>query len=361
MYDYDETQPLLVIMPQCREYQKTLRLRRALAQALQDVSYELVEYAGDFQPCRGRRLLFVVAVGESGINMEYYAFLKKMRLDPSFLADCLGAVIVDSKTELYTKSIARELVWTANNAGCSFIGRPLVEATGSLNNFYYMAQFSGGDNFQAYLDQASDLVRRLLSWKPLRQERVNLLAVHASVEDTSNTIQLWYKVKHFLPPSITVQEISLRNGEIYDCCGCPYTVCRQFGQQGKCRYGGRIVQEVYPALVASQALVMLCPNYNDALSANLTAFVNRLTALFRQNPFFDKSLFAVVISGYSGNDIVGGQLISALNMNKSFFLPAYFSLCQIANERGSVHRIEGIDAQAEAFAQHLADCLVVAN
>ena len=55
---------------------------------------------------------------------------------------------------------------------------------------------------------------------------------------------------------------------------------------------------------------MLCPNYNDALSANLTAFVNRLTALFRQTRFYDKALFAIVVSGYSGGDILARQLIS---------------------------------------------------
>lgn len=56
---------------------------------------------------------------------------------------------------------------------------------------------------------------------------------------------------------------------------------------------------------------MLCPNYNDALSANLTAFINRLTSLFRTTRFYDKALFAVVVSGYSGSDIVAEQLIAA--------------------------------------------------
>ena len=47
---------------------------------------------------------------------------------------------------------------------------------------------------------------------------------------------------------------------------------------------------------------MLCANYNDALAANLTAFVNRLTALFRQNRFYEKRLFALIVSGYSCGD-----------------------------------------------------------
>ena len=55
---------------------------------------------------------------------------------------------------------------------------------------------------------------------------------------------------------------------------------------------------------------MLCANYNDALSANLTACVNRLTALFRQTRFYDKRLFGLVVSGYSGGDLLARQLIS---------------------------------------------------
>ena len=87
-----------------------------------------------------------------------------------------------------------------------------------------------------------------------------------------------------------------------------------------------MVEEVYPAVRRCDALVMLCANYNDALSANLTACVNRLTALFRQQRFYEKRLFGLVVSGYSGGDLLARQLISALNMNKSFFLPPYF--CQ---------------------------------
>ena len=73
-------------------------------------------------------------------------------------------------------------------------------------------------------------------------------------------------------------------------------MCLHFGEQGGCFYGGVMQDEVYPAVRAADALVLLCPNYNDALSANLTAFINRLTALFRQTRFYDKAVFAIVVS-----------------------------------------------------------------
>ena len=87
---------------------------------------------------------------------------------------------------------------------------------------------------------------------------------------------------------------------------------------------------------------MLCPNYNDALSANLTVFINRLTALFRQTRFYDKALFALVVSGYSGSDLVARQLISAMNMNKSFYLPGRFALLETANDPGEAMGLPGV-------------------
>ena len=112
-------------------------------------------------------------------------------------------------------------------------------------------------------------------------------------------------------------------------------------------------EEVYPAVRWADALVMLCPNYNDALSANLTAFINRLTALFRQTRFYDKAVFALVVSGYSGSDTVARQLISALNMNKAFYLPPRFCLLETANERGSLVRLPGIREKAQRFARQM--------
>ena len=115
-----------------------------------------------------------------------------------------------------------------------------------------------------------------------------------------------------------------------------------------------MVDEVYPAIRRCDALVMLCANYNDALAANLTACINRLTALFRQTRMYDKRLFGLVVSGYSGGDLLARQLISALNMNKSFFLPPRFCLLETANERGSLIKLPGINDRAAAFARRLA-------
>ena len=99
----------------------------------------------------------------------------------------------------------------------------------------------------------------------------------------------------------------------------------------------------------ADAVILLCPNYNDALSANLTAAINRLTALYRTTPFTDKAVFALVVSGYSGGDIVASQVVSALNMNKGFWLPAEFCLLETANDAGTAITLSGIDERLSKF------------
>ena len=254
--------------------------------------------------------------------------------------------------EFYTKDVARDMVFAANQAGCAFLGRPLVEATGSMRNFRVQAQIGGVDERTAFRAAVTELIERLDGWQeppPIR----HVLALHASQRSTSNTLAFWELVREGLPETIEVEEIGLRNGSVPDCNGCSYTACLHFGEQGSCFYGGPMVEEVYPAVRRCDALVMLCANYNDALSANLTACVNRLTALFRQQRFYDKRLFGLIVSGYSGGDLLARQLISALNMNKSFFLPPHFCLLETANERGSLIRLPGIARRAHEFAAQL--------
>ena len=52
-------------------------------------------------------------------------------------------MLVDGPGDLYTKSLGRELALAASLAGCTFPGRPLVEATGDLRNFTVQAKNAG--------------------------------------------------------------------------------------------------------------------------------------------------------------------------------------------------------------------------
>ncbi|MCD8330430.1 MAG: NAD(P)H-dependent oxidoreductase [Lachnospiraceae bacterium] len=315
-----------------------------------EVSAEVWQRAEQLRPVRGGRIFFALELEDTGLNLEWCRMLARIRQDASFFRDSVGVVAVDGHSELYTKSVGRELVLTANLAGCLFPGRPLVEGTGSLHNFQVTAQNLGTDLWGAYQANFRELADRLLTFEPPRHEKPRVLVLHASIWETSNTLRLWQMVKEELEDIMEFREISLRNGEIYDCVGCPYTMCLHFSERGKCYYGGVMVEQVYPAVEECDALMMLCPNYNDALSANLCAFINRLTSLYRKRQFFEKYLYAIVVSGYSGGDILANQLISGLNMNKTFILPPNFVMMETTNAPGSIVHVGGIRERATAFA-----------
>ena len=324
-------------------------LRRALGERQAPVRTRAEELDG----LGGRKLLFALPLGEWGINSEYIRMLARLRAEPQLLEGCTAALVVDGAGELYTKSAAAELALALNRAGCALIGRPLVEGTGSLANFQVQAQVQGATLMGAYEGAVRDLAERLEGPGFPKKERPSLLALHASSHHTSNTMALWGRVRAELEDACDIREIGLRNGTLADCSGCPYTMCLHFGERGDCFYGGVMSTEVYPAVREADALVLLCPNYNDALSANLTAFINRLTALFRQTRFYDKAVFALIVSGYSGGDILARQVIAAMNMNKSFYLPPRFALMETANFPGQAMALTGIVERLERFAGNI--------
>lgn len=351
---------LTLLYPKCEDAKRTKRLDDLLTHVLQGYSYDLVQDAEDFVPLENQRILFAVSLGISGINLEYYRFLKKLRMNNTMLLGSVGGIIIDGEGELYTKSVARELAFTANLAGCTFPGRSLVEGTEFLTNFNIQAANLEVDHLTAYHIAAKTMVENLLAFTHLPQKTTNILVLHASNHKTSNTFLLWTMVKKHLQ-NCNIQEISLRNGTISDCAGCPYKMCMHFSDKDSCFYGGVITENVYPAIEACDALLLLCPNYNDACSANITAFINRLTALFRKAPFYEKNLFALVVSGYSGGNIVAEQLISALSMNKTFRLPPKFAMIETANNPTSILNIQEIEQRAKSFAQNMMTILTTPN
>lgn len=363
---------LLVIEPRGGGFRENKRLSGVVEYALYSIPHETVYTAEAFERYMKERrtvkeeeehlryLMFVLDLGENGINPEYYRLLSFLRAqwDKKLLDGFTAGLITDSSSELYTKYTAKELVFAANGAGCAFVGRPLVEGTKTLSNFKVAAKNMETDCLTAYKESARRLVSGLVEFHRQRWESPELLVLHASSHATSNTFDLWSQVKKHLE-GIRITEIGLRNGTLADCSGCPFQMCLHYGEKGSCFYGGVMVEDVYPAVKRAAAILMLCPNYNDALSANLTAFINRLTALFRTTSFQEKALFGIVVSGYSGGDVVAGQLIAALNMNKSFYLPGCFAMLETANDAGTALKLSGIARRTEIFAGRLADTLGV--
>lgn len=345
---------------------RSVRLKGVLGRALEGLDCRLIHMVEDIDDgdLQDRRVLFAINLSSAGVNMEFYRLLEYLRAHEDCLKGSVGGIIVDGGGEMYTKGIARRMAFSANRAGCTFPGKALVEATGSLRNFQVLSKVMEKEPMEVYEIQAEKLVRRVMGFQmpgapdaadvsgvPEGVEKLKVLAVHASTRSSSNTLLLWDEVKKHLEPRASIREISLRNGQMVDCRGCKYETCRHFGEKGRCFYGGIMVDQVYPAIVDCDVLVMICPNYNDALGANLTAFINRLTAVVNIRSFEKKRVYAIIVSGYSGGDILAEQVLGAMSMNKGFILPPRFALLETANDPGSVMEIPGIREKAEAFAE----------
>lgn len=326
------------------------RLNSVLAFALDGVAHERVPVSEAVFRLRGERVLFALSLSEHGLDAELCALIAALRQNPTAMDGSIGAMIVDGAGELYTKQMADMLALAANGAGCLFPGKPLVEATASLDNWRVQAARRNVEPVEAYRQSARELAVRLASYTPKQTDRPKVLLLHASDRSTSNTLQIGSAIAARLEGVCDIREISLQNGAIYDCRGCSYTTCAHFARQNSCFYGGVITNDVYPAINECDALLLLCPNYNDSVSANILAFINRLTSVLVYNSLYDKYLYSVIVSGYSGGDLIAQQVLGALCLNKTFMLPPRFAFLQTANNPGEAMEAVGIRERIDAFA-----------
>ena len=319
-----------------------------LLRALDQISYTVLPADSDL---RNRRLLFAVAVDSGGPGAAFYAFVRRLRQEPDALRGSMACLVVDGDTELYTKSAAQTLVLAANLAGCRFPGSPLLEATGSLYNQHIQAKNLNLGWEETYFYRLRQLADRLETFRPPKFRRPRVLLLHASDQKRSNTLALGRAVCAHLAPCCEIGEMALLSGTVHDCRGCGYHACLHFAQNDTCFYGGAISEEVLPAVRDSDVLLFLCPNYNDALGANLMDLINRMTSLVVQQSLGDKYLAAVAVSGYSGGDLVARQLLGAMCLNRGVILPPNFCLFQTAHDPGDAMRAEGIEDRVRVFAE----------
>ena len=302
---------------------------------------------------RNKRILFAVELEDSGLNIELYKLICKLKKDKNKpLENSVAGILIHSNSELYTRSQARDLIFSCNMMGCSFPGNPITEATGKLKNFINYEKFFNMTLEKACMKNCKELSERVINHDKSKLKNPKILVLHSSNSEISNTYMLWNLVKKNLR-NTNIKEIHIGKEQIIDCKGCSFKTCTHYGLQNNCYYGGIMVEEIYPSILESDYLILLCPNYNDSITANVSAAINRLTALYRKTPFYDKSLFAVIVSGHSGSDILAKQLISGLNINKTFKLPKEFALMETANYPKDVLKVENIEYKAKKFAQNI--------
>lgn len=326
------------------------RLEQTLCFALDGVEHRFL--APD-APLLGRRVLFALRTDDGGFDEKTLCLLRRLRLSEGAMEGSIGALLVDGTCELYTKQLAQDMVLAANGAGCLFLGKPAVEGTGSLYNQQILARRRGMTWEETYRVRSRELVERLRDFQPPRYTRPKLLMLHSSESGRSSTLWMGRALCERLQDTFQITELSLQNGTIHDCRGCSYRTCLHFAENGSCFYGGAISETILPAIAQSDVLLLLCPNYNDAVSANITALFNRLTSLLLQSTLYDKYLFAVVVSGYSGSDLVARQILGTMCLNKTAILPPNFCLMETGNDLATVSQKEGIETKLDIFAAHI--------
>lgn len=337
---------IVLILPE----EPSILLSKMIDSILKDSDYITITSNDFLINLQNKRILFAIELNEiGGSNNLNNIFLELYNRGNGSLLGSEGALLIHSDYSMFTKTFAQSTIFLANNLGCGFVGRPLVEATKGLENLVAMEKVYDMSLEEICLYQCSELGKRFLNNMSPKTKIEKLLILHSSSREISNTLTLWDMVKSNLQ-GIEINEINVGNGNIVDCKGCSYKTCKFLGKQSKCFYGGLIVEDVYPAILESDSILFICPNYNDMITANLVATINRFTALYRQTKFYDKTLYSIIVSGYSGGDAISKQLISSLNMNKTFRLPPYFSLMAIANDRGAIKDVKNIEDLAKEFA-----------
>ena len=337
----------------------TERLAKLLPAALEGLEHRYLDAdAAVNTELAGDSLLFAVGMDAYGPDPCFARLLRWLRKNTEALSGCTAGLVVDGGGELYTKQAAQALVMAANLAGCTFPGKPLVEGTGSLYNQHILAGRMGLSWEETYRRRVRELARRLADFTPPKFRQPKVLMLHASDHLRSNTVWLGRQLLLRLSQAVRTQEISLQNGAIVDCRGCSYKACLHYAQNNTCFYGGAIPEQVLPAIRDCDAMLFLCPNYNDAVSANLMALFNRMTSLLLQHELYDKYLFGIIVSGYSGSDLVAQQLLGTMCFNKTAILPPRFCLMETAHDPGSARRIAGIDGQLGVYAAHMEKVLL---
>lgn len=347
--------PLIICLCEQKSPRFQELCRRLFLQPL-EIIYTPKDFSHRIHDLQNQKLIFLVHVDKTGINLTLMEILKEIHLETQCLKNTVCGIIIDGENELYTKSIAKKIALTVNMAGGFLPGHAFAEGTGSLFNQQTYAANSQISRKEAFFEKSRQVIETVSSYKPqpFQKENPKILCLYAGNPETSNTYLYWNLVKKKLPGNIgKIQEINLQNGEITDCMGCPYEICLHYGQQNSCFYGGLIVEQVYPAVIESDIIILLCPNYNDSLSANMTAFINRLTAIYRTTDFSKKYLFAAIVSGYSGGDILAEQLISALNLNKGFAITGNALQMITANVPGEILRCKNIERLAQEMSENI--------
>lgn len=335
-----------------------LRIDRMIKAAIKDLEPN-VEWCdvNKLGGLKNKRIIVAVDADEIGGQKELYDWLRCLSQkvqggEKSPLGGSTACILVNSDGPYYTKRLAQYAIFHMNRFGCRFLGHPLVEAVDDLQNFKTWKKVLDIPLESLLHAKCSELGLRLRDFKVKGIENPKILVLHSSSHDTSNTLRLWSMVAEHLE-GFEMKEHRIEDDKIAECKGCSFKTCMHYSEMKSCYYGGMMVEQILPAMEWADAVIWVCPNYNDAISAKLMAVINRMTVLYRRITFYDKRLFGIIVSGNSGSDLVMTQLLGAVNINKGYMLPPQFGFSAIANDPGSIEEAPNIHERARAFAENI--------
>ena len=87
---------LILIKPLPESPLAAARMDDVLRHALADTDCRVVYTADGLTGLQGKKLLFALALGDTGINLEYVRMLARIRREPELFRGCTAGVIVDA-------------------------------------------------------------------------------------------------------------------------------------------------------------------------------------------------------------------------------------------------------------------------
>lgn len=103
---------------------------------------QFVRSMQDLKNFKNKKLLFVLELNKGGFDIPMLEFACELQNEGcDALCGSTAALLVHSANEMGTKRSAQDIIFWANNLGCTFIGHPIVEATSSLKNFLTWQKF----------------------------------------------------------------------------------------------------------------------------------------------------------------------------------------------------------------------------